>query len=217
MTVYSGGKSEPHFLIVPGLNDSGPTHWQSRWLDLLRNSSKADLGDWSNPTREGWTARLNAEIQKIDAPIILVAHSLGCHTVAHWAANAGEGALSKVFAALLVAPPDCERDNACAQVRQFGPGATAALPFPAILTASENDNYATLDHARQLARAWRADFINAGRLGHINAASDLGIWTSGLAMLGRLIAIAGFGRKARLTLPAAAIRKAPAQTLRAAA
>lgn len=200
MTVYSGGKSEPHFLIVPGLNDSGPTHWQCRWLDLLRNSNKADLGDWSNPTREGWTARLDRATQDINSPIILVAHSLGCHTVAHWASQASDGAAAKVFGALLVAPPDCERASACPPVRQFGPSATAALPFPAILVASEDDDYATLDHARQLARAWRADFNNAGRLGHINAASNLGIWPTGLAVLGRLIAIAGFGRKARLPL-----------------
>lgn len=203
MTVYSGGKSEPHFLIVPGLNDSGPTHWQSRWLDLLRNASKADLGDWANPTREGWTARLNHSIQDIEAPVILVAHSLGCHTVAHWAEQAENAVSSKVFGALLIAPPDCERESACAPVRQFGPSATAALPFPAILAASGNDEYASVDHARKLARAWQADFINVGELGHINAASNLGIWPSGLAMLGRLIAIAGFGRKSRLARPQA--------------
>lgn len=201
MTVYSGGKAEPHFLIVPGLNDSGPTHWQSRWLDLLRNSSKADLGDWANPTREDWTGRLNRAIQDIDSPVILVAHSLGCHAVAHWAEHAEDAVSAKVFGALLIAPPDCERATACAPVRRFGPSATAALPFPAILAASQNDDYASLDHARQLARAWRADFINVGELGHINAASELGIWPSGLAMLGRLIAIAGFGRKARLSTP----------------
>ncbi len=214
MTVYSGGRAEPHFLIVPGLNDSGPAHWQIRWRDLLRNSSKAELGDWSNPTQEAWTARLDQAIRNIDAPVILVAHSLGCHAVAHWAAGAEDSVLTKVSGALLVAPPDCERHSACAHVRAFGPSATAALPFPSILAASGNDDYATLDHARQLARAWQADFINAGNLGHINVASDLGVWPAGLAMLGRLIAIAGFGRKARLTVPARAIAEEP---LRAAA
>lgn len=201
MTIYAGGRAEPHFLIVPGLNDSGPTHWQSRWIGLLRNASKAELGNWAEPTRDGWTTALDRALQDIDSPVILIAHSLGCHAVAHWAAQSGTAAAARVSGALLVAPPDCERSSACAPVRQFGPSATAALPFPSALVASDNDSYATLDHARQLARAWRADFINAGTLGHINAASDLGIWPVGLAVLGRLIAVAGFGRKARLTLP----------------
>lgn len=216
MTLYAGGRAEPHFLIVPGLNDSGPTHWQSRWLDLLRNSSKAELGNWSSPTRHAWTTRLDDAVGAIEAPVILVAHSLGCHAVAHWAADSTMRHCNKVFGALLVAPPDCDHDGAHARLREFGPSARNRLPFPAILAASRNDHYATLDHARCLARTWRTDFVDAGELGHINAASGLGIWPAGLALLGRLVALAGFGRRARIDRPAVTMTH-DAEQLRAAA
>lgn len=201
MTLVSGGPQQPHFLIVPGLNDSGPTHWQSRWLELLRNASKADLGNWDNPDRTGWTQRLDHAVRAIDAPVILVAHSLGCHAVAHWVERQPDIARTRISGALLVAPPDCDRDEAHPLVRQFGPSADSPLPFPTAIAASRNDTYATLGYARGLARNWQADFIDVGDLGHINAVSDLGIWPAGLAMLGRLIALAGFGRKARLARP----------------
>lgn len=211
MTLVSGGPQQPHFLIVPGLNDSGPTHWQSRWLDLLRNASKAELGNWSAPDRAGWTAALDRAVDDIDAPIILVAHSLGCHAVAHWATDHPATARSRIFAALLVAPPDCDQGGGHRLVRRFGPSADSPLPFPTTIAASRNDDYASLGYARGLSRVWQTDFIDVGDLGHINAASELGIWPAGLAMLGRLIAIAGFGRKARLALQSqtAVARDAP--------
>ena len=202
MTLVEGGRAEPHFLIVPGLNDSGPTHWQSRWLGLLRHSSKADLGDWSNPDVVRWTSRLDDAISRIEAPVILVAHSLGCHAVAHWASRAALPENRRVSAALLVAPPDCERRPAHCPVSRFAPRPDMPLPFPAIIAASRNDEYASIEYARDLARRWRTDFVDTGELGHINAASDLGIWPAGLALLGRLIAVAGFGRRARLGFPA---------------
>lgn len=197
MTFGSGASSEPHFLIVPGLNDSGPTHWQSHWLGLLRHAHKADLGDWSNPMRDRWMARLDAAIRAIDAPIILVAHSLGCHAVAHWASRAETAGYTGVRGALLVAPPDCDRADAHPLVRQFGPSAEVQMPFPAIIVASRNDDYATLDYARRLSRRWRSDFVDTGELGHINAASGIGHWPAGLALLGRTIVRAGFGRAQR--------------------
>ncbi len=197
MTFGSGASSEPHFLIVPGLNDSGPTHWQSHWLGLLRHAHKADLGDWANPMRDRWITRLDAAIRSINAPVILVAHSLGCHAVAHWAETYVNEGYPRVFGALLVAPPDCDRDDAHPLVRRFGQSAQAQLPFPAIIAASRNDDYATLDFVRRLARRWQADFVDTGELGHINAASGIGHWPAGLALLGRTIVRAGFGREER--------------------
>ena len=197
MASETRGTQEPHFLIVPGLNDSGPTHWQSHWLGLLRHAHKAELGDWGRPTRDRWVARLEAAIRSIDAPVILIAHSLGCHAVAHWAETFGNADRSKVFGALLVAPPDCDSEDAHPLVRQFGPSAHVQFTFPAILAASRNDDYATLDFSRRVARRWQSDFVDIGELGHINAASGIGHWPAGLALLGRTIVRAGFGREER--------------------
>ncbi len=216
MTIETRGAQEPHFLIVPGLNDSGPTHWQSHWLGLLRYAHKAELGDWGNPTRDRWVARLDAAIRSIDAPVILVAHSLGCHAVAHWAAIFGNAHHSNVSGALLVAPPDCDREDAHPLVRQFGPSAHVQLAFPAILAASRNDEYATLDFSRRVARRWHSDFVDIGELGHINAASGIGHWPAGLALLGRTIVRAGFGREERAARLERAWAPAP-ESIRAAA
>ena len=64
-------------------------------------------------------------------------------------------------------------------------------------TASRNDEYATLDFSRRVARRWQSDFIDIGELGHINAASGIGHWPAGLALLSRTIVRAGFGREER--------------------
>ena len=58
-----------------------------------------------------------------------------------------------------------------------------ALPCPALIVASEDDPYASLDYARRLAVHWRASFVNLGCKGHINAASNLDDWQQGLQLL----------------------------------
>jgi len=194
MTVSFQGHVQPRFLIVPGLNDSGPTHWQSHWLRLLRNAEKADLGDWSSPTRDHWVCQLDAAIRHAPEPIILVAHSLGCHAFAHWAKDSNNILETNVFGALLVAPPDCDHPDSNPLLRAFGPTESLNLPFPMIVAGSRNDDYASITYTRRLAKRWKGDFVDMGELGHINAASGLGHWPAGLAMLGRLIARAGLGK-----------------------
>ena len=194
MTCASHGQTEPLFLIVPGLNDSGPTHWQTHWLRLLRNAKKAELGDWSSPEPHLWTRRLDMAIRSTTGPVILIAHSLGCHAFAHWAKNAANIIETKISGALLVAPPDCDAGDAHPLLRAFGPTQPLNLPFPIIVAGSRNDAYASIDYTRGLARLWRGDFVDFGELGHINAASGIGHWPAGLAMLGRVISRAGLGK-----------------------
>lgn len=187
----------PQFLIVPGLYDSGPTHWQSHWHRLLRNARRAELGNWSDPDPATWGERLGRAVRHANAPVIIVAHSLGCHAFAHWANTADKRDIAGISGALLVAPPDCGPDAANPVLRRFAPTPQLTLPFPAILTASRNDPYATLVQSQRLARAWSCQFVDSGALGHINASSGIGHWPAGLAMLGRIIALAGFGRQDR--------------------
>lgn len=187
----------PHFLLVPGLYDSGPTHWQSHWHRLLRNARRAELGNWSDPDPVTWGERLGRAVHQTNGPVIIVAHSLGCHAFAHWAKNADKHDISGISGALLVAPPDCGPDAANPILRRFAPTPQLTLPFPAILTGSRNDPYATLVQSQRLARAWSCQFVDSGALGHINASSGIGHWPAGLAMLGRIVALAGFGRHDR--------------------
>ena len=130
-------------LILPGLHDSGPDHWQTRWLALRDDCERVELGRWSQPSRSLWVSRLDRAIARASAPVVLIAHSLACHAVAWWAADASPARLEKVRGALLVAPPDVDLPDAVAELRPFAPTPLERLPFRSILVASRNDEYAS--------------------------------------------------------------------------
>ena len=144
------------------------------------------MGCWSDPTRGAWIAALDhAAAQAED--IVLVAHSLGCLAVAWWAASSVQ--VGKVRAALLVAPPDVERTDVDSRLSCFAPTPLIRLPFPAILVASRNDRYARFERSREIAESWGAVLVDAGHLGHINAASRVDEWPEGERLLDALIAV----------------------------
>jgi uncharacterized protein len=178
---------KPVELIIPGLFDSGPDHWQSLWVDARANAVRVELGRWHEPSRDLWVAHLDRAIGRQRGPVVLVAHSLGCLAVAWWAQEASAARLSKVHAAMLVAPPDVDRPGAHPLLQPFAPAPQAALPFPSLLVASRNDRYADFARLAGLAGAWGSRLVDVGLLGHINAESDLGDWPQGLALLDRLI------------------------------
>src|SRR5207248_9590649 len=65
-------------LTVPGLDGSGPEHWQSLWERRLNRCERVQMGDWANPQRSKWIRRLDQEIRSSPAPVLIAAHSLGC-------------------------------------------------------------------------------------------------------------------------------------------
>ncbi|MGX7894740.1 RBBP9/YdeN family alpha/beta hydrolase [Tsuneonella sp. HG222] len=177
----------PLILNVPGLNNSGPAHWQSLWEQQCSDFRRAELGMWDNPHRNTWVNQLNLAIHRAARPTILVAHSLGCLAVAWWAALEQPDYGNPVIGALLVAPPDVDREGIDARLARFSSCPRENLPFPSILVASENDPFCSIDAARQLADDWGAGFENVGRLGHLNADSGLGDWQAGKELLARLV------------------------------
>ena len=170
-------------LILPGLNGSGPTHWQTRWERRLPQARRVIERDWDHPDRAEWVAALDLAVAEAGPEAVLVAHSLGCLQVAHWAAGGG-----RVRAALLVAPPDPDASDFPSEVTGFAPLPSVPLPFPSILVASRNDPYGTFSFAANCARAWGCRLVDAGALGHINAQSELGDWPEGLRLLEELTA-----------------------------
>ena len=60
---------------------------------------------------------------------------------------------------------------------------TSRLPFPSIVIASRDDPYVDFRRARALANSWGSRFADAGAVGHINTASNLGDWPFGKALL----------------------------------
>lgn len=177
----------PLILTVPGLDNSGPGHWQTIWEQMSPNCVRVELGMWERPHRNTWANNLNHAVQQADRPVILVAHSLGCLAVAWWAALEGEEAISRVAGALLVAPPDVEHAPLDPRLCPFAPVPRQKLPFPAIVVGSHDDPYLSLVDAKSLAGDWGARFADAGRAGHINAKSGLGDWSFGRFLLQQLM------------------------------
>ena len=178
--------SDPLILTVPGLNNSGPGHWQTRWEAILPDCHRVELGLWDDPHRNTWVNKLNLAIQRADRPVVLVAHSLGCHAVGWWA-EYEQPRDGKVIGALLVAPPDVEDRPLDRRLTRFSPVPPGPLPFRSILVASRDDPYMSIGGARRLAGQWGSAFADAGEAGHLNAQSDLGEWSFGRLLLNRLL------------------------------
>lgn len=174
------------YLIVPGWQGSPEDHWQSHWQQCLPNAARVEQDDWLTPQPQDWVARLEATILTRPEPLILIAHSLGCVTVARWAAQASPAALARVRGALLVAPADVERPGCPVQISGFAPISRQPLPFPSLLVASDNDPAASPSRALQLARDWDSEAVVLAGAGHINPKSGFERWEQGFAHLYRL-------------------------------
>ena len=172
-----------NILILPGWQNSGPEHWQSRW-EALHTCQRLEQHDWMRPLRGDWIARLEEVLLQNKSPAILVAHSLGCLLAAAWAAYSPNVHLVK--AALLVAPGDAEREELRAVLTSWSPIPMQTLPFRSILVGSRNDPYCSEARAREFASAWGSDYIDYGDRGHINAESGLGAWPHGYELLQQL-------------------------------
>lgn len=117
-------------------------------------------------------------------PPIVVAHSLGCLTVVHWARETAHS----LAGALLVAPPDPTLPSLAFCAEGFAPVPLQSLDWPSTVVASANDPYASLGFAQTCAQAWGSKWVPVGEAGHINAASGLGQWDKGLELLAQLSA-----------------------------
>jgi len=166
-------------LIIPGTGGSGPDHWQSLWENTQPNFIRVQQRDWNNPTCDEWVKELEQAIVDARQDIILVSHSLGCHTVAHWASRFKH----RIKVAMLVAPPDLYRPDCPEKLGSFKPVPMTVLPFRSLLVASSNDPYAKLGDSKRIADAWGCEFRNIGPYGHINADGGMGEWRQGLSML----------------------------------
>ena len=172
-------------LLLPGWQNSGPEHWQSRW-EALHGDERVMQDDWLWPRRGDWMARLDEVILQDRRPVVLVAHSLGCQLVAAWAAHSRH--TGRVVAALLVAPPDVEQDGAPPQLFNWRPIVRQPLPFPAVVVTSSDDPYCAPERAARMVADWGAVLLEAGALGHLNGESGLGDWPDGRRLLERLVA-----------------------------
>ncbi|MEB0092444.1 alpha/beta hydrolase [Pseudomonas sp. CCI1.2] len=174
------------YLIVPGWQGSPDDHWQTHWQNSLPNSARVEQADWLKPRLEDWVGELQRAIAADSTPVILIAHSLGCVTVAHWAELAPRQSLQQVRGALLVAPADVERPTCSPALRNFAPIPAQLLPFPTQVISSDNDLAVSTERALKLALSWGAEVSILSGAGHINVKSGHQRWEQGFAYLYRL-------------------------------
>lgn len=159
-------KEDARVLIVPGLQDSPPGHWQS-WLQARhRGAVRVQQREWSTPDVERWAARVASTLERAGpGPWIAVAHSFGVLALLRHLALQPD---TPIAAALLVAPADPDK---------FGIGGLlpeAALPLPSTLVLSHTDPWLDLASGRRWARRWGSQVLDLGDAGHINVAAGFG-------------------------------------------
>lgn len=174
----------PSVLLIPGLYDSGPQHWQSLWQARHPDYRRLVQKDWATPRCVDWIATLDHALSSAGGPFVLAAHSTGCATVAHWAARFPHK--DRVHAAFLVGPSDPEAASYPFGPTGFAPMPLQRLPFPSVVVVSEDDPYVTLERAQDFATAWGSELRNLGRAGHINTDSGHGPWVEGEEWLEKL-------------------------------
>lgn len=170
-------------LVVPGIGNSGPSHWQSLWQSSHPNWRRLIVENWDKVECDDWVSALERQLVNAPANTLLVAHSLGCLAVAHWAEQSGK----KIGGALLVAVPDPEAPSfPRGAAHGFSPLPLVSLRFPTVVVCSTDDPYGSVDHGRECANAWGSEFVEVGAKGHLNAESNRGAWPEGLNLLARM-------------------------------
>lgn len=170
-------------IFIPGLDGSGPDHWQSRWGSRLSTARRVEQPDWSAPEPGRWTRNVAETVNSAERPVVLVAHSLGVTT----AIQALPQIDKKIAGAFFVAAPDVERADNVAALGGFDAYPTGPLPFPSILIASRNDPFCDYERAEELAGGWGSLLIDAGEAGHLNTASGHGPWPEGSLVFARFV------------------------------
>jgi hypothetical protein len=179
----------PTILMVPGLRDHVPQHWQTLLEQRLPKAASVPPLEHDKLSCAARIAALDAAVAKIDGPVILVAHSAGVMIAVHWAARHHR----RIHGALLATPADLETPlppgyptrDALAQ-NGWLPIPRKPLPFPSIVAASRNDPLARFERVHAMANDWGSRFVDLGDVGHLNPAAGFGEWPMAETLIRRL-------------------------------
>ena len=176
-------------LIVPGLRDHVSQHWQTLLAAQLPRVATVPPMGREDLDCSARVAAIEAAAQRIEGPLIIVAHSGGCIMVAHWAQQTKR----PVQGALLATPPDFEKPMPegypAIEALTLGgwlPVPRQALPFPSIVAVSRNDPLGGFVRVCALAHDWGSKVVDIGEAGHLNPASGYGPWPLAHAFIEQL-------------------------------
>lgn len=161
-------------VIVPGLHDSGPQHWQSQWQRRLPDAVRVEQTHWERPDLERWSASVAAVLDRLD-DCWIVAHSFGCLATMHALARRADvdAPFDNVRGVFLAAPADPDKFGVADRLP------AAPLPIAGRLVASLSDPWLSWQRALAWAERWRLPALCAGDAGHINVESGHGAWWEG--------------------------------------
>lgn len=163
-------------LIIPGLGDSGPEHWQTWLASQYEGSRRVVQPAWLSPQLDAWSKQIDHVLAQSppNTTWIAVAHSFGSLALAHHLGrhlrHRGQQQTSHIKAALMVAPADPIKFDLVHRLPQ------GSLGIPVTVVGSEDDPWMPLHRAREWAGLWGARFFNLGKVGHINVESGFGPW-----------------------------------------
>lgn len=182
-------------LIVPGLRDHAPRHWQTLLAQHWQGAVSLPPLGRDNLDLAPRIEALETAVAASTHPVLLVAHSGGCVLVAHWARRTRHA--GRILGALLATPPTFDAPLPAGYPSQQGldaggwlPVPRQRLPFPSLVAASRNDPLGSFDAVRALARDWGSACEDLGPVGHLNPASGYGEWPGALPLIARLTAAA---------------------------
>jgi len=182
---------EATVLIVPGLRDHVPQHWQTLLASQLPRVRNVTPMGRDNLDCHARVEAIEAAAAQIDGPIVVVAHSGGVISLVHWARLTRRA----VRGALLATPADFDQplpegypsmealEGAC-----WLPVPRNALPFRSIVAASRNDPLARYERVATFARSWGSKLVDLGEVGHLNPASGYGAWPRAEELIAELSA-----------------------------
>jgi predicted alpha/beta hydrolase family esterase len=175
-------------LIVPGLREHVPEHWQTLLAAQLPKVYTVPPLEEDKLSCAARVGALDRALRAIDGPVILVAHSAGVMMVAHWA-QATRSPRS-IKGALLATPADVESRfpegyPTTDSLREHGwlPIPRRVLPFPSLVAASRNDPLCAFERAQALAQDWGSTLEDLGDVGHLNPAAGFGEWPRALELI----------------------------------
>ncbi len=182
--------TQPTLLLVPGLRDETPGHWQAILAGQWPGAVSLPALGRRNIDLAARIEQIEDAVQSINGPVVLVAHSGGAVATAHWARRTRATSIQGALLATppLFASPLGPEFPALAEFQSHGwaPVPRAPLPFPSILAASRNDPLGDYEGVCELAQAWGARVFDLGHSGHLNPASGFGPWPAAIELVREL-------------------------------
>jgi predicted alpha/beta hydrolase family esterase len=170
---YRSGRMSRSFLILHGLQGSGPGHWQTWLAARLRADGERvaypDLPDADAPSPVAWRDVLARALEGLPAPVV-VCHSLSCLLWLHHVADGG----SPADRVLLVAPPSESAD--VPEIEPFFPVPLPRLAPGARLVCSDDDPYCPEGAAHLYGGPLGVEVDVLPGKGHLNLETGYGPW-----------------------------------------